>query len=118
MRRIYFASVMLFLLVGLRFQANAAQSEQVQVGLPQMRVAEPPTPGATVEALEHRGDELRSGKFFLDAVDYYHAALKKDPNNAHILNKSGIAFLQMHRYEDAQKEFERSIKKDKTYADA
>jgi len=119
MRRIYFASaLLLFLLVSLRLQVNAAQSEQVQVGLPQVRVAEPPSPGATVEALEQRGDELRSGKFYLDALDYYRAALKKDPNNARILNKGGIAFLQMHRFDEAQKEFERSIKKDRAYANA
>jgi tetratricopeptide (TPR) repeat protein len=119
MRRIYFAgALLLFLLAGFRLQVHAAQSEQVQVGLPQVRVAEPPDSAATADALERRGDELRGGKFYLDAVDYYRAALKKDPNNARVFNKMGIAYLQLHRYEEAQKEFERSIKKDRGYANA
>lgn len=119
MRRIFFATALaLFLLFGLRAQSFAAQSDQVQVGLPQVRVAEPPSAASTAEALEARGDELRAGKFYLDAVDYYRAALKKDPSNARLINKVGISFLQMHRFDEARKEFQSSIKKDKTYANA
>jgi tetratricopeptide (TPR) repeat protein len=119
MPRICFAGALLiFLLPGLRAQGFAAQSDQVQVGLPQVRVAEPPNSAATVEALETRGDDLRGGKFYLDAIDYYRAALKKEPNNARLLNKVGIAMLQMHRFDEARKEFQISIKKDKTYANA
>lgn len=119
MGRIYFAgALLLFLLSGLSLQAEPAQSEQLQVGLPQMRIAEPPDIASTVEALEQRGDDLRGGKFYLDAIDYYRAALKKDQSNARILNKVGIALLQMHRFDEAKKEFDRSIKKDRRYANA
>lgn len=119
MRRIYFAGVLLlFSLSGLRLQAEVAQSDQVQAGLPQVRVAEPPDTASTPAALEQRGDDLRAGKFYLDAIDYYRAALKKDPNNARLYNKVGIALLQMHRFDDAKKEFQRSIKKDRAYAAA
>jgi tetratricopeptide (TPR) repeat protein len=119
MRRIFFAgALLLFLLCGLHLQAAAAQSDQVQVGLPQVRVADPPDTAATVQALENRGDDLRGGKFYLDAIDYYRAALKKDPDNARLINKVGISMLQMHRFGDARKEFQHSIKKDKKYANA
>lgn len=115
MRRFAFV-LLLFFVAG--FHRAAAQSEQVQVGLPQVRVAESPDSAATPEALEQRGDELRGGKFYLDAIDYYRAAIKKDPNNARLLNKVGIAMLQMHRFDEAKKEFERSLKKDRAYANA
>jgi tetratricopeptide (TPR) repeat protein len=119
MRRLFVgSSLVLLLFCGLRLQAEVAQSEQVQVGLPQMRVAEAPDAAATAEALEQRGDNLRASKFYLDAIDYYRAALKKEPNNARIYNKAGIAELQLHRFEDAKKDFERSIKKDRSYANA
>ena len=116
MRRIY--ALLPFLLCGLFLQAEVSQSEQVQVGLPQMRVAEAPDNASSVDALEQRGDELRASKYYLDAVDFYRAALKKDPNNARIYNKVGIAELQMHRFDDAKKDFEKSIKKDRDYSNS
>ena len=119
MRRLLIGgTLVLLLLCGLRLQAEVSQSEQVQVGLPQMRVADPPNAAATAEALEERGDSLRAEKFYLDATDYYHAALKKDPDNARLYNKVGIAELQMHRFDEAKKDFERALKKDRGYANA
>jgi len=119
MRRIYVVgTVALFLLCGLPLQAEVSQSEQVQVGLPQMRVAEAPDRAASVDDLEQRGDQLRASKYYLDAVDFYRAALKKDANNARLYNKAGIAELQMHHFDEAKKYFERSIKKDRDYDNA
>lgn len=106
------------LFCGLQLQAKVAQSDQVQVGLPQMRVAEAPDTAATADALEQKGDDLRASKFYLDALDYYRAALKKTPNNSRIYNKLGIAELQMRRFDDAKKDFERSIKYDHANANA
>jgi len=97
---------------------QAQNSEQVQVGPPPVHRAEPPAPGATPEELEQRGDEFRATKNFLDAVDYYHAALKGAPGNASLFNKIGMCQLQMHRDKDAKKSFERSIKADRNHADA
>jgi tetratricopeptide (TPR) repeat protein len=111
-------TLLLLLFCGLELQAKGPQSDQVQVGLPQMRVAEPPDTLATADALETRGDELRASKFYLDALDFYRAALKKDPNNSRVYNKAGIAELQMRRFDDAKKDFERSIKKDRSYSNA
>jgi tetratricopeptide (TPR) repeat protein len=95
----------------------AALSDQVQVSPPQIRRAEPPARNASVEELERRGDELRAEKIYLDALDYYRAALAKKPD-AKIYNKVGIVELQMQRFREAQKNFERAIRSDAKFADA
>jgi len=97
---------------------QAQNSEQVEVGPPPLHRVEPPSPGASAEELEMRGDELRVEKNFLDAVDYYQAALKGQPRNASLFNKIGICQLMTQRYKEAKKSFERAIKADLKHADA
>lgn len=97
---------------------QALPAEQVQIGPPPVRRAEPPAATASAEDLEKRGDELRAEKAFLDALDYYRVALKKKPNDAILLNKAGISELLIQRYKEARKDFERSIKADRNYAEA
>ncbi len=99
----------------------AAQEQPVTVMPPPLRRIEPPPVTATAAELETRGDSLRVEKAFLDSLDYYQAALKKIPSGtspAVLLNKAGIAYLQLTRYKDAKKYFERALKADKTYAEA
>jgi len=98
--------------------AQVSHSEQVQVRPPLMRMVEPPKPDATVADLEARADQLRVEKLYLDALDYYRAAMAKEPNSARLLNKVGITELMMQRYHEAKKSFERAIKADRKYADA
>jgi len=93
-------------------------SERAQIAAPQLHRAEPPSPKETPEALEKQGDVLRGQKFFLDALDYYHAALAKQPKSAVLHNKIGIVMLQTQRLQEARKEFDKAIKADKEYADA
>ncbi len=57
-------------------------------------------------------------KNFLDAVDYYQAALKSESGNASLINKIGICQLMMQHYREAKKSFERAIKADRKHADA
>jgi tetratricopeptide (TPR) repeat protein len=110
---------LLFLLVVLpMLPASAQSSEQLQVGPPPLHRAEPPAAGATAEQLENEGDHLRGDKNFLDAVDYYEAALKKAPNNAVLFNKIGMSQLGLQRYKEATKSFGRAIKADHTRANA
>jgi uncharacterized protein HemY len=114
--RIGFVSLLFAALLVLPLRAQ--NSEQLEVGpLPQRRV-EPPAPGATPEQLEKRGDELRVDKDYLDAVDFYQAALKGTPGSAALFNKIGMCQLQMRRDREAKKSFERSIQADHNYADA
>jgi tetratricopeptide (TPR) repeat protein len=99
-------------------QAQNSNSELVQISPPTIRRTEPPAPNLSVEELEKRGDELRAEKNYLDALDYYRAALAKQPGYAAIHNKAGITELMMQRYKEAGKEFERAIHYDHNYADA
>lgn len=98
--------------------AQVAHSEQVQIKPPLIRMVDPPPQDATEASLEQRGDELRAQKLFLDALDYYHAAMTKTEHTASLLNKIGITELMMQRYHDAKKSFDKSIKTDRKYADA
>jgi tetratricopeptide (TPR) repeat protein len=98
--------------------SQAQNTEQLQVGPPPLHRADPPAPGASPEQLERRGDELRTDKNFLDAVDFYQAALKGAPGSASVFNKIGICQLMMQRYKVAKKSFERTIRADRKHADA
>ncbi|HMK31310.1 MAG TPA: tetratricopeptide repeat protein [Terriglobales bacterium] len=96
-------------------------AQTVPVSPPPLRRVEPPSPTATAGDLETEGDRLRAEKSYLDAMDYYLAAMKKSApghNTAILQNKLGITQLQMVRFDDAKKSFERSVKSDKSYADA
>src|SRR5207248_2870607 len=96
--------------------AQASPSEQVQVG-PPLRHTQTPLASATPQELEQRGDELRAEKSYLYALDYYGTALKKQPSPP-LLNKIGITQLELQRFHEASKSFERAIKNDRDYADA
>lgn len=89
-------------------------SIQVDAGLPRVPA---PSAGATAEELEEQGDNLRSQKAYLDAIDYYRASMKK-ANTAVLHNKAGISFFQVFRDRDARKEYEQSLKLDHNYAEA
>src|ERR1039457_3381988 len=98
--------------------AQISHSEQVQIAPPLVRAIDPPARDATAANLELQADRLRADKLYLDALDYYHAALAKKPNDASLLNKVGIAELMMQRYKEAKKSFERAIKSDHEFANA
>jgi len=98
--------------------AQSSHSEQVQIRPPLIRSIDPPAPDASVASLEQRGDELRTIKLYLDALDYYRAAMAKEKNSARLLNKVGITELMMQRYREAKKSFDQSIKFDRKFADA
>jgi tetratricopeptide (TPR) repeat protein len=93
-------------------------TEQVQVSPPPFPRAYPPATNATAKELEERGDELRSEKATIDAIDYYRAALAKEPDNAQLYNKIGICELSTQHYGEAGQYFRRAIHADKRYADA
>ena len=93
-------------------------TEIVQVGPLPMRRADPPAPGASVTELEERGDQLRAEKSYLDAMDYYEAAVSRGGGSGSVLNKMGICDLMMQRYKEARRNFNRAIKADHNHADA
>jgi tetratricopeptide (TPR) repeat protein len=97
--------------------AQSSQSDQIQIA-PPMRQVPPPSSSATAAELEKQGDDLRAGKQYLDAIDYYQAALAKEPQNAAVSNKLGIAELMLQRFKQAGKNFEQAIRKNRTFAEA
>jgi tetratricopeptide (TPR) repeat protein len=112
------ACLILLLISSTAAFAQVSHSEQVQIAPPLVRAIDPPAPDATAADLELQADRLRADKLYLDALDYYHAALTKKPNDASLLNKVGITELMMQRYKEAKKSFERSIKSDREFANA
>jgi len=76
----------------------------------------PPSPSSSAEDLELRGDSLRAQKDYLDAIDFYRAAARKN-DSAILHNKMGVSWLQLSKYVDARKEFERAVKMDSGYAE-
>lgn len=108
----------LILPVILAVPLHAQSLEQFEVGPPPLHRAEPPAAGATAKDLESRGDTLQANKSYLDAIDYYQAALAKDVRNAVLLNKIGMCQLLLGRYKAAQKNFDHAIRLDKKYANA
>lgn len=112
------ACLILLLISSTATLAQVSHSEQVQIAPPLVRAVEPPAQDATAADLELQGDKLREDKLYLDALDYYHAALGKKPHDASLWNKVGITELMMQRYKEARKSFERSIKSDREYANA
>jgi tetratricopeptide (TPR) repeat protein len=121
-RRIVFSALLFvlssFLLLTFTTSLKAQELEQLAVGPPQIHRVEPPSATATAKELERLGDALQGDKDYLDGIDYYEAALAKDPQNAVLINKIGISELELHRYREAKKSFEHSIKIDKNYANA
>ena len=98
--------------------AHAQSSEQVEVGPPPLHRVAPPPAQASPDELERRGDELRTEKNYLDAIDYYQAALRGMRGNATLINKIGICQLMMQHYKLARKSFEQALRSDRKHADA
>jgi len=72
-----------------------------------------PDGSASAAELEKQGDELRMQKRYLDSIDFYNVALKKQPTPL-LWNKEGIAYLQLQNHDKAAaKCFDRAIKLDK-----
>jgi len=94
-----------------------AQSQEPQPTNPEPRPqVAPPSPDSSAADLELRGDSLRARKDYLDAIDFYKAAMKKN-DTAMLHNKIGVSLLQLVKYDDARKEFERAVKMDNSYAE-
>jgi tetratricopeptide (TPR) repeat protein len=94
-----------------------AQSQEPQANDPDQNLnVAPPSALSSPQELELRGDSLRARKDYLDAIDYYKAALQKS-ETATLHNKIGVSMLQLVKYSDARREFERAVKMDKSYAE-
>lgn len=110
-------SLALFALIALVPSAGALQFDQIQIAPPMRQIQHPPR-DASAEELERKGDELRAEKQYLDAIDYYAAALGKAPQSSSVSNKLGITELMLQRFKEAGKDFQQAIRKDRKFAEA
>ncbi|MCU1285704.1 MAG: Tetratricopeptide repeat protein [Acidobacteriales bacterium] len=125
MSRVPFATLLIALLASLPLLAQKSTVKPMDhmvtdtaIQAPeQLRRVPPPASDLNPAELESKGDLFRAEKNYADALDYYRAAIAKHETAA-LQNKTGITQLQMLRYDDAKKSFERSIKLDGKYADA
>lgn len=72
---------------------------------------------STPADLEHQGDVLRGQKRYLDAVDYYEAAISKQPTSIRY-NKLGMSYLFLQRDRQADKAFKHALQLDPQCAEA
>jgi len=79
---------------------------------PQVAAPAIPDRNASATQLEVQGDELRAEKRFLDSIDFYDAALAKQPT-ALLWNKKGMSYLLLQHPDKAAKCFDKAIKLDK-----
>ncbi|MGH9567471.1 MAG: tetratricopeptide repeat protein, partial [Candidatus Angelobacter sp.] len=98
--------------------AQDTPSDRLQVKPPIAQPMTVPSANATVEELEHQGDRLREQKLYFDALDFYRAALRKDPDSAKLNNKAGMAELQGEHVGESVRYFKRAIKLDPKMAAA
>jgi tetratricopeptide (TPR) repeat protein len=113
MRRLWIIGIIFILASAAALRADipgASPSETQQSILPISQM--------TVVQLEARGDILRAQKNYEQAIPYYDAALRKQPKNAVLYNKIGIAELQLGQLKSAEYHFNRAVKFDSKYAQA
>lgn len=116
--RLLLAALFALLTLPVLAQVQVTSQNNLQVEPPALRQAEPPAMTASAEDLERQGDELRAHKAYLDALDYYQAALAKTSPKASIYNKMGIIQMNLQHYSEARKSFEKAIKTDRKQPEA
>src|SRR5260370_18252704 len=98
----FFTSLLALLVSASPGYPQASQTDQIQIA-PPMRQMEAPPKDASADQLEKQGDLLRAEKGYLDAIDYYRAALANDPQTATVSKKLAISELMLKRYRHAIK---------------
>jgi tetratricopeptide (TPR) repeat protein len=111
MRNTILKIMMLALLVTVSRYGTAAPVPEPEQGTIKMDAM-------TVAELEKAGDQARSVKDYTLAIDYFHAGLRKDPKNAVLYNKLGLAELRKDDLSAARVSFARAVKENSKYAEA
>ncbi|HKV28808.1 MAG TPA: tetratricopeptide repeat protein [Candidatus Acidoferrales bacterium] len=67
---------------------------------------------------ELRADILMARKMYPEAIATYKNVVQRDPKNAVVFNKIGVAYEQLLEYGPAERFFKKAIKADKAYVSA
>ena len=109
MRNMTVKLVLLIVLVTLsRYTAAQSSAQQDNVNRGVMTVAE----------LEKAGDQARAQKDFEQAILCFQAAIRKNPKNATLYNKLGLAELKSNDLVAARANFEKAVKRNSKNAEA
>lgn len=100
--------------------ADAPQSAQSAQSAPAQNPSQPQARPQADPAQDKmlRADILMARKRFQEAINVYKELLRRDPKNAVLLNKIGIAYTQLSNLNEARRYYERAIKADKFYPEA
>jgi len=98
--------------------AQMSRTDQIQIAPPLLRGTDPPSAQASAAELEEQADVLHARKLYLDALDYYAAAIKKLPASAELWNKVCRTEIMMQRWKEAQKSCQRAVHADPKFATA
>jgi tetratricopeptide (TPR) repeat protein len=90
---------------------DSVQWREIEQHLPDPKTATP-------QALELQADILRARRFPADAMDFYNYAIARGGNASSLLNKLGLAELEMKNVELARAYFKRALKLNSKDADA
>lgn len=94
--------------------SDPQQTQEVQPVTPMPQV---PLTSTDPQLLEKRADALREQKDYLQALDYYNAALKLKAGPV-VQNKIGMTYIAMLRLDRAEDALKRAIRMDKSYSEA
>jgi len=72
----------------------------------------------TVSQLEAAGDSARVNKDYVQAIEYFEAAIRKDSRNPKLYNKLGLAQLKAGNLAEARTSFQKATKRDPKFADS
>lgn len=72
----------------------------------------------SVAQLEAAGDTARTNKDYAEAIRCFETAIRKEPKNAHLYNKLGLAYLKAGNLRQARLSFQKASKRNPKYADA
>jgi len=89
---------------------DTATSSHAQSNIVQDSGSAPRTP---VEAAEMRAEIMMARKDYSEAALAYQSILDKDPNNAELLNKIGIAYQQLGQSDLAEHYYRKAVRADK-----
>jgi tetratricopeptide (TPR) repeat protein len=82
------------------------------------QVSDTPSGNASAPELENLGNELYAEKAYAAAIEYYKAALSKQPDRASARNHLGIAEMELGYWKQAIRDFEEAIREDSHFAEA
>lgn len=118
MSRMTLVAVPLVLCLSCSIRAQETPTNVSNASSPPTASVSPLSSMSPREAAEMRGDIFMARKEFSAAVAEYERILVKEPKNAGLFNKVGVAYQQLGDLQRAERAYRRSMHADKNFASA